>query len=210
MIRSVCIQADMSLSSLSKLFLVLFVFSSAYFLLKIYMETRMEDFNRMSNQEKANRTIKKIAKLQGLEVVDIPQSGVIGYGSLEFRHNSTNREFRVSILISADPLWDSIDDEATRAQFKFVKALDDPKIGGMFDTANSTWHFEQSTGRLMLGRDFLVDSDPKVVSEYIDRLLEVSTFWISDWILAVSDIVFHGKASPINRITAENNPYVKK
>lgn len=166
--------------------------------------TMMPDRNQSRNQAEA--TISQVLRLEGRRFSGLPSTDMVAFRDLAYGFDPHTNELFVFVLIIESSLW-SASEEIRRNMEKTFSALNDPEIGGMFDTGGGTWREDPERGWLVLERRFPTDADPEAVLKASKDLQRVYADWALYWAGAVGRIVHNDEPVPTTKVTPENNPY---
>lgn len=154
----------------------------------------------------ADRLAQDVARLRGIEGEPL-RGERIAYGTLQFEYLADEQALKVAILVSEDELWNQLGDEFRENYLRSTRALSDPRIGGMFDTAGGAWEFDPKTGKTFLYRLYPLTAQPAAITVDIERMSDVVPAWETRWSAVVAEISQGRLAPPTRPVTLENDPY---
>lgn len=128
-------------------------------------------------------------------------------GSVLMYYDSTNKNIRVSIF-NLDGIKPNATDLEKNNFQKVFEAVNDPKIGGMFDKAGGIFTHSNDWKNLYLTNTYNIEN--MSVTEFIskvDNQQKLNDAWLKYWDKAVAQIVHSGQPAPTTPVTLENNPY---
>jgi len=160
----------------------------------------------MSNRERAEVTIGKAVEARGARFGELSDSNMAAFGPLAYSYDPATERIVVSVLVAEFSAWTVFPDRRPKIEATLA-ALEDPAVGGLFDTAGGTWHLDRDTGKLRLQ---IAHADLDDVSELLastEALQGVYPEWSLSWAGEVGKIVHNGAPLPPNRVTVKNNPY---
>ena len=196
--------------SLDKKFKLL-VLPALLILFAILILLNMEIFEKskvpMSDFELADALIQKVAIQHGQKPLPLGDKSVVSYGTLQFQYIADSQEVEVAILAAEDELWNKLGSEFEHNYLKSKTALNDPKIGGMFDSAEGLWRFEPQTGRTYLYRSYSLQTPPQEIVRDIEAMSEVVPAWETRWGGVVAEISQGITPPPTEKVTLEHDPY---
>lgn len=154
----------------------------------------------------AEATIGEALTLRGAQFTGLPDTNMAAVGPLAFLYQPQNKTIAVSVLIAEFTAWTLFPDRRPKLE-QTVTALQNPAIGGRFQTDGATWMFDRNTGKLTLGYTFAATVDVNQLSDGAESLERLYPDWSLHWMGAVADIVHEDAAIPAQNVTIENNPY---
>ena len=90
-------------------------------------------------------------------------------------------------------------------------ALNDPKIGGMYDRGGGYFFLDEDKQVTFLAKDYKVATTlPGEFIRDVDNLNDLAGIWITNWFGHVADQTFGHEPMPTQRATRENNPYPRQ
>lgn len=161
----------------------------------------------MSDRDRAESLAQQLAKLQGFTPAKLNSQGRIAYGTLQFEHDAANNKLLVMILISDDQLWDKLGEPFRQNYLKSTQALDDPAIGGMFDTAGGRWRFEPASGKTFLYKAYPLDIAADKINEDASRMIALAPAWEARWSRIVAEVSQGKRLAPRQKVTLQDDPY---
>lgn len=166
--------------------------------------------SKMSELQSADALAQTVVTARGIKPASLAQTGVVSYGTLQFEFDVRTKRLVVSILTAEDELWNQLGPKFEQNYLKSKAALNDPKIGGMFDSGGGTWRFEPESGRTYLFKDYDLDAPVAVIVADIDAMSRVVPAWSTRWSGAVAEIAQGIAPPPAARVTLENDPYADR
>lgn len=164
----------------------------------------------MSELQSADALAQAVVKARGVKPASLAQSGVVSYGTLQFEFDDRNARLVVSILTAEDELWNQLGAKFEQNYLKSKAALNDPKIGGMFDAGGGTWRFEPDSGRTYLFKAYDLHAPVAVIDADIDAMSRVVPAWSTRWSGAVAEIAQGLAPPPATKVTLESDPYADR
>lgn len=161
----------------------------------------------MSDRDRADSLAQQLAKLQGITPAKLSPHGRIAYGTMQFEHDAVNNKLLVMILISDDQLWDKLGEPFRQNYLKSTQALDNPAIGGMFDTAGGRWRFEPASGKTFLYKVYPLDMAADKINEDVLRMLALAPAWETRWSRMVAEMSKGKRPAPREKVTLQDDPY---
>lgn len=134
----------------------------------------------------------------------------VSFGTLLFKLIDEDKKLRCAILTADDELWDQLGEKFTANYLKSKKALSDPNIGGLFDSAEGKWLFDPKTGQTYLYRDFPIGTPPEDVNSAINAMAEILPAWSTRWSGVVAEIAQGITSAPKAKVTLKNDPYASR
>ena len=87
-------------------------------------------------------------------------------------------------------------------------ALNDPKIGGMYDRGGGYFFLDEGKQVSFLAKDYEVtNTTPALFIRDVDNLNSLGGIWVMSWMGHVADQTFGAEPLPTHPVTRENDPY---
>jgi hypothetical protein len=157
-----------------------------------------------SGRAGAQYLVEQYARRIGAQHRMLDQAGEISFGSVGFQHNAAQdsligRAFVIPVLIDDAP-------PVELANYRMVAgALNDPRIGGMFDRGGGTFILDEKQQGFFLVRAFPVASTtPDALFDAMETLQEVAAVWTTKWMYRVAMIAHGNQPPPTHPVTRAN------
>jgi len=141
--------------------------------------------------------LKRAEKFIGDLTGNSQKSGIMGkkndcsFGEFGFSYSEETNILKARVFIIELDIPDPTEEEKENVK-KFIKALFDPKIGGMFDHGGGKFFVDNEKEMLFLTRDFKInDITYKKFKKDMDILINTGATWSMRWVSKVTGIV-HG------------------
>lgn len=162
--------------------------------------------DQVTLRAQADKTIGEVLRGRGAHYQGLPENGMAAVGPLSLSFDPQAGTITVAMLILESVSW-TVFPERRKDVETSLAALDNPEIGGMFDTAGGTWMFDEDTGKLRLGFGHPADADADALRASIEALEQIGPEWALNWIGQVGMIAHGQEKAPSEPVTLENNPY---
>ena len=133
-------------------------------------------------------------------------SGDRSFGDFGFKYFPQRDvlQARVYIVLSHEKDWP---DRAKYSKQVDI-ALNDPKIGGMYDRGGGHFFLDEDKQITFLVKDYKVaNTTPVEFVRDVDNLNAVGGMWVTSWLGHLARQTFGAEPLPIQRVTRENDPY---
>ena len=160
----------------------------------------------VTERDRVEAVIGEVLNARGALFEELPANNVAAVGPLAFKYRPQKSQIVVSALIAEFTAWTLFPDRRPKLE-QTVSALQDPAIGGLFQTDEAQWMFDRETGKLSLGYELPVTATATDLANSATSLERLSPEWSLSWMGAVADIVHEGAPLPSANVTLENNPY---
>ncbi len=92
--------------------------------------------------------------------------------------------------------------------YETARALNDPRIGGMFETQGGHFILDEKRSKYFLVKDFPVETaTPQDLWKRAGEMVNLAARWSMRWFGHVADIAHGNEPPPTHPITLENDPY---
>lgn len=174
------------------------------FLLGGTMSTASAENTRATAEDRIVSAVRLLGK--SLDV--LPKTNVVTLGSIGFEYVPKEQKIAVRALVMYYSLWVNVPTMQDRIR-KTLAALDDPEIGGLFETGGAKWRFDEADAYLFLVHEHPFDASPDDLTGSVLALERVFPEWSASWLAVVGEIAHGGRAKPERAVTLELNPYRK-
>lgn len=125
----------------------------------------------------------------------------VSFGEVSFRFDATRNLLIGYVFVTPADIEDLTPSEMDY-QASFLRALNDPEIGGMFENGGSVWILDRSLKGFFMTYEFpLATTTRKKIQNKINELIELSGPWVIDWWMEVGAILDGEKPKPTRRVT---------
>ncbi len=160
----------------------------------------------MSPREQAEAAIGAVVEARGASFDGLPNSNMVAFGPLGYSYDPAVNQIVVSVLVTEFFAWTTYANRRPKIEATLA-ALDDPAIGGLFDTAGGAWNFDRKTGKLRLQNTHEVSASSSELLASTEALQSVYPEWSLSWLGEIGKIVHNGAPLPRQKVTVANNPY---
>lgn len=163
--------------------------------------------NPLPGREKADYLAVQIGRRLNVRNAHLDTSGDRSFGEFGVHYWADRDVVSLRFFVAKARISDNTPErvEATR---KTARALNDPKIGGMFDQGGA--HFELDEGREMffLVKDFpLVTATPEDLWASATAMRELAAIWSIRWFFHAAGMAHGFEPLPKQRIDRDHDPY---
>lgn len=128
------------------------------------------------------------------------------FGSCGF-HYDTTRNVLVGRAFVARAMTKTADEKGRENYRRVEKALNDPKVGGMFERAGALFVLEEEKEAYFLMKEFPVATTTEAaLSADMDEMQNVAAMWTMRWFFRVSMIAHGHELPPTAPVTRANDP----
>lgn len=158
------------------------------------------DMNQLTGRERAEALVSSYARFLGVRDRNLDSDNDISFGETglhydEARNVIYGRAYVTPVRIKNAP------EERLVAYRRMVGYLNNPAVGGMYDTAGGYFVLNEQTEAYYLVKAFPVEETdgPELVSD-MEKLADVSARWLSTWFVEVADVA-NGRTPPPAQFT---------
>ncbi len=154
-----------------------------------------EQGSASGGREKANSLVAGYGKWLGVYDAELDQKNDRSFGGSGFHYDADTDMLRGRVFIEQAFLPG--DPDGVKDNFrKVLKALNDPKIGGMFERGGGTFVLDEEKRMFFLVRDFpAAQMTQRALRLKMEKLLNVGATWSLHWFGRVARIA-HGREAP--------------
>ncbi len=159
-----------------------------------------------SGREQANALVASFGRSVGDHKASLDASDDRSFGECGFHYDPDRDVLEGRVFI--ERTWTADDGPDVQANFrKVAAALNDPEIGGMFETAGGRFRLDEAKRMLFLTKDFPVASTSAgELKREMEEMLDVGAVWTTRWLARVAGIAHGWQPPPTNRVTRESEP----
>ncbi len=152
-------------------------------------------------RDKANSLIGGYGKWLGVYDAELDQKNDRSFGGSGFHYDADKDVLQGRVFIEQAFMPSDPDDVKDKFR-KVLRALNDPKIGGMFERAGGTFVLDEEKRMYFLVRDFPVSQmTQRTLRLKMEKLLNVGATWSLHWFGRVAKIAHGWEAPPEQPVT---------
>jgi hypothetical protein len=150
----------------------------------------MKDENgELTGREKANHLVATFGKQLGVYDAELDMENDRSFGEVGFHYDADKDVLRGRVYIEQAYEPDAPEDVKDRYR-EVGKALNNPKIGGMFERAGGRFVLDEEKRMYFLVRDFpALETTPRALRIRMEKLMNVGATWSLHWFRRVARIV---------------------
>ena len=160
----------------------------------------------LHGREKANYLVNAMGKRVHVPDAQLGSSDDRSFGEFGF-HYDANRDVLTGRVFIAKAYLDK-NPTITENFRKSAAALNDPKIGGLFEHAGGYFVLDEKKQKFFLMKDFPVENiTPSQLWERMEDLIDLGARWSIKWVGHVGRMAHGYEPPPTHPITRQNDPY---
>lgn len=146
-------------------------------------------------REKANTLVSGYGKWLGVHDAELDHNNDRSFGGSGFHYNPDTDVLTGRVFIESAFMPN--DSDAVKDNFrKVLRALNDPKVGGMFERGGGKFILDEEKRMFFLVRDFAVAGETqRTLRLKMEKLLNVGATWSLHWFARAAKIA-HGWEAP--------------
>jgi hypothetical protein len=152
-------------------------------------------------KETAEKLANSYGRSLGAEYRPFDNRNFVSFGEVSFRFEPAKNVIVAYVLVTPT----NIEDPTPRQmefQTSFVRALNDPEIGGMYENGGSIWVLDRALKGFFMTYEFpIATTTSQQLRTKINELVAISGPWIIDWWMDVAKIQAGEQPKPTRRIT---------
>lgn len=157
-----------------------------------------------TRREGAQQLVERYARRIGATHRMLDAAGDISFGDVGFQYDAA-RDLLIGRVFVNHVLIDDAPPEELKNYRKVATALNDPKIGGMFDRGGGTFLLDETRQGIYLVRAFPVASTSSdALFDAMDALQIVAAIWTTKWLFRVTMIAHGNQSAPTAPVTRAN------
>jgi hypothetical protein len=160
----------------------------------------------MSSREKADYLVQEIGRRAHVPNARLDQDDDRCFGEFGLHYLAAKDILQARVLIARAHTKRSPESAANFR--KVAQALNDPRLGGMFETDGGSFLLDENKDLYFLVKDFSVATTtaPRLWDD-VQHLLNLGATWTLNWFAHVADMAHGHEAPPTQKVTLANNPY---
>ena len=158
-----------------------------------------------TGRQKANEMISHLGGRMSVSDAHLGEDDDVAFGGCGFHYFEDKDIIAVRVFIAQGYFEDA--KEATKDRFRNIcRALNDPKIGGMFECGGGYFVFtEGEDSKFFLVREFLLsNTSTNQFVKNVDELINIGATWDIHWFEKVVDIVNGMEPPPMKPVTRKD------
>lgn len=158
-------------------------------------------------KDKADELVSAYSKHVGARGRNLDANNDVSYGDSGLHYDAERGVLVGRVLITTVRTKDA-PEERLVAYRKMVEALNDPKIGGMFENGGGTFVLDEEKQMYFLTKDFPVLSTNKAqFLADMDDLQSIGAVWTTTWVFRVAMIMHGNEKAPTERVTRKTQAH---
>lgn len=162
-----------------------------------------------SGRDRAQALVAAYAKHAGVHDKvhqTLDKDGDRSFGDFGFHYSADRDTLEARAYIVRSHIKDRPD--RAMAEWQTLAALNDPKIGGMYDRGGGYFRLDEDKQIVFLVKDYKLagTSTPTFIKD-VDNLIGLSGVWVTNWFGHAAKQSYGAEPMPTQRATRENNPY---
>lgn len=159
------------------------------------------DKTSLSHLQQANALVKMIGRDFGIRDARLDATNDCSFGECGFHFDDTSATLTIRVFIRDAFLQDAPPEERENTK-KCYAALDDPKIGGMFEQGGGRFVVDEAKNALFLTKSHALDTiSADEFKTDVEYLLELGAKWSLDWLMRVASVVHGWEPAPLEPVT---------
>jgi hypothetical protein len=152
-------------------------------------------------KEQAEKLANSYGRSLGAEYRPFDNRNFVSFGEVSFRYDASKGSIIAYVFVTPVTMENPTPTQiAYRASF--VRSLNDPEIGGMFENGGAIWVLDEALKGFFMTYEFPVSTTTsRQLRSKINELVAISGPWVVDWWGQVADIKDGVIPKPTRRIT---------
>lgn len=161
--------------------------------------------SQSSGFDRVNELVSSYSRRLGASGATLDRNNDCAFGSCGFRYDETHNVL-IGRAFVAMAMIKTADEQGRVNYRRGEKALNDPRIGGMFERGGAVFVLDEEKEAYFLVKRFLVvaTSETELCSE-MDELQNLAATWTRRWFRRVALIMHGHEPSPSVLVTREND-----
>lgn len=166
-----------------------------------------ENHQQRGGRDHSNLLVTTYGKHIGAGMRTLGADDDLSFGDFGFHYNSSNGTLTARIFIMRAHLSDW-GPKAAESNRKVAQALNDPRIGGMYERGGGHFILDEKKEMFFLVKDFSANIDLESFKYNMDELRNIGARWVLRWISHVADQALGHESPPKQLVTRQNDPYI--
>jgi hypothetical protein len=152
-------------------------------------------------KEQAEKLANSYGRSLGAEYRPFNNRNFVSFGEVSFRYDAAKNVIVGYVFVTPAEVEDLTPREI-EYQAEFVRLLNDPEVGGMYENGGSKWVFDNSLKGIFMTYEFPVAATTsQQLRVKINELVDISGAWVVDWWMDIARIRAGEQPKPTRRIT---------
>jgi hypothetical protein len=159
------------------------------------------DINQLNGYDKANALVQNFGKHVGVHDAILDKNNDRSFGGFGFYYDSKKDILIGRVYITKSDLSEATQEE-TESINRVMKALKNPKKGGMFDNGGGSFVLNIDKQILFLIKEYpLISTTSKKLRKDMDNLINLGATWSMRWFSRVAGIAHGWESAPTKKVT---------
>ena len=159
-----------------------------------------------AGRARADALVASFGRAVGAHDARLDASGDVSFGEAGF-HYDADRDALVG-RVFVERAWAPDDAPAVKDNFrKVAAALEDPKVGGMYEKGGGRFVLDEGKRAFFLTKDFPIATTTEAgLRREMEVLLDLGAVWATRWLARVAAVAHGWEPPPARRVTRADEP----